>query len=87
MLAEIKERQHAVQDLEQSLLELLQIFQDMAVLVDAQSELLDNVQKQVSKRACWEFGNGGSWLRFTSPGIDNGFSPFVHTQLIPDDVH
>ena len=36
MLAEIQERNKAVKDLEQSLLELHQIFLDMAVLVEAQ---------------------------------------------------
>jgi hypothetical protein len=35
-LAEIQERNKAVKDLEQSLLELHQIFLDMAVLVEAQ---------------------------------------------------
>jgi hypothetical protein len=35
-LAEIQERHRAVKDLEQSLLELHQIFLDMAVLVEAQ---------------------------------------------------
>lgn len=40
----------AVKDLEQSLLELHQIFLDMAVLVEAQGEMLDNIEKQV--RAC-----------------------------------
>lgn len=49
VLAEIKERQRAVQDLEQSLLELHQIFLDMAVLVEAQGEMLDNVEKQVER--------------------------------------
>lgn len=48
VLAEIQERNKAVKDLEQSLLELHQIFLDMAVLVEAQGELLDNIQKQVS---------------------------------------
>jgi t-SNARE complex subunit (syntaxin) len=36
VLAEIQERNRAVKDLEQSLLELHQIFLDMAVLVEAQ---------------------------------------------------
>jgi capsid protein len=46
-LAEIQERNRAVKDLEASLLELHQIFLDMAVLVEAQGEMLDNIQKQV----------------------------------------
>jgi syntaxin 1B/2/3 len=36
VLAEIQERNRAVKDLEKSLLELHQIFLDMAVLVEAQ---------------------------------------------------
>eukprot|EP00798_Chlamydomonas_sp_ICE-L_P018466 gene18466-24952_t len=48
-LAEIQERHKAVKDLEQSLLELHQIFLDMAVLVEAQGEMLDNIEKQVSR--------------------------------------
>jgi syntaxin 1B/2/3 len=39
-LAEIQERHRAVKDLEQSLLELHQIFLDMAVLVEAQVNVL-----------------------------------------------
>jgi syntaxin 1B/2/3 len=46
-LAEIQERNRAVKDLEASLLELHQIFLDMAVLVEAQGEMLDNIEKQV----------------------------------------
>ncbi|KAJ9522118.1 hypothetical protein QJQ45_005165 [Haematococcus lacustris] len=48
-LAEIQERHRAVRDLEQSLLELHQIFLDMAVLVEAQGEMLDNIEKQVAR--------------------------------------
>lgn len=48
-LAEIQERHAAVRDLERSLLELHQIFLDMAVLVEAQGEMLDNIENQVSK--------------------------------------
>jgi syntaxin 1B/2/3 len=48
-LAEIQERHRAVKDLEQSLLELHQIFLDMAVLVEAQGEMLDNIEKQVER--------------------------------------
>ncbi|XP_010528744.1 PREDICTED: syntaxin-132 [Tarenaya hassleriana] len=47
-LAEIQERHDAVKDLEKKLLDLQQIFLDMAVLVDAQGELLDNIESQVS---------------------------------------
>eukprot|EP00775_Hariotina_reticulata_P007707 gene7707-7906_t len=48
-LAEIQERNRAVKDLEASLLELHQIFLDMAVLVEAQGEMLDNIEKQVMR--------------------------------------
>ncbi|KAG2310023.1 hypothetical protein Bca4012_024542 [Brassica carinata] len=47
-LAEIQERHDAVRDLEKKLLDLQQIFLDMAVLVDAQGEMLDNIESQVS---------------------------------------
>ncbi|CAL9061879.1 unnamed protein product [Musa banksii] len=47
-LAEIHERHNTVKDLERKLLELQQIFVDMAVLVDAQGEILDNIESQVS---------------------------------------
>jgi syntaxin 1B/2/3 len=53
-LAEIQERNRAVKDLEASLLELHQIFLDMAVLVEAQGEMLDNIEQQV--------GNAGAYL-------------------------
>mmetsp|Transcript_11134 Transcript_11134/g.26433 ORF Transcript_11134/g.26433 Transcript_11134/m.26433 type:complete len:323 (-) Transcript_11134:299-1267(-) len=48
-LAEIKERHNAVKELERSLLELHQLFLDMAVLVEQQGEMLDNIEAQVSK--------------------------------------
>lgn len=47
-LAEIQERHDAVREVERKLLELQQIFMDMAVLVDAQGEMLDNIETQVS---------------------------------------
>ncbi|KAM7529902.1 hypothetical protein LguiB_033312 [Lonicera macranthoides] len=47
-LAEIQERQDAVREVERKLLELQQIFMDMAVLVDAQGDMLDNIETQVS---------------------------------------
>jgi syntaxin 1B/2/3 len=46
-IAEIQERHDAVRDIEKKLLELHQIFLDMAVLVEAQGELLDNIETQV----------------------------------------
>ena len=42
-------RHAAIQDLEKSLLELHQIFVDMATLVDSQGEMLDNIEAQVGK--------------------------------------
>lgn len=48
-LAEIRERQQAVNELESSLLELHQIFLDMAVLVEAQGGLIENIATQVGK--------------------------------------
>ncbi|CAI9097508.1 OLC1v1033954C1 [Oldenlandia corymbosa var. corymbosa] len=47
-LAEIQERHDAVRDLEKKLNDLQQIFLDMAVLVDAQGDMLDNIETQVS---------------------------------------
>jgi syntaxin 1B/2/3 len=57
-LAEIQERHRAVKGLEQSLVELHQIFLDMAVLVEAQGELLDNVERQVQRSV--EFVGSGT---------------------------
>lgn len=48
-LAEIQERHEAVKELERSLLDLHQIFLDMAVLVEAQGEMLDNIEAQVCR--------------------------------------
>ncbi|KAI4381615.1 hypothetical protein MLD38_007674 [Melastoma candidum] len=47
-VAEIQERHDAVRELERKLLDLQQIFLDMAVLVDAQGDLLDNIESHVS---------------------------------------
>ncbi|XP_022718870.1 syntaxin-132-like [Durio zibethinus] len=47
-VSEIHERHEAVRDLERKLLDLQQIFLDMAVLVDAQGDMLDNIESQVS---------------------------------------
>lgn len=46
-LADIRERHEAVRQLEGSLLDLHQVFLDMAVLVDAQGEMLDSIEAQV----------------------------------------
>ncbi|KAE8660028.1 SYP131 protein [Hibiscus syriacus] len=44
---EIQERHYAVRDLEKMLLDLQQVFVDMAVLVEAQGDMLDNIETQV----------------------------------------
>ncbi|XP_072952448.1 syntaxin-121 [Typha angustifolia] len=49
VVAEIQERHGAVQQLERSLLELQQVFMDMAVLVAAQGEQLDDIESQVGR--------------------------------------
>ncbi len=48
-MQEIQERHSAVRELERQLLGLHQIFLDMAVLVEAQGEMLDNIETQVAK--------------------------------------
>ncbi|KAL5972750.1 hypothetical protein ACLOJK_039555 [Asimina triloba] len=45
---EIQERHDAVKEIEKKLLELHQVFLDMAVLVEAQGEVLDNIEIQVT---------------------------------------
>lgn len=47
-VSEIHERHDAVREVERKLLELQQVFVDMAVLVDAQGDMLDNIESQVS---------------------------------------
>lgn len=49
VVAEIQERHGAVADLERSLLELHQVFNDMAVLVAAQGEQLDDIEGHVGR--------------------------------------
>ncbi|CAL4919439.1 unnamed protein product [Urochloa decumbens] len=49
VVAEIQERHGAVADLERSLLELQQVFNDMAVLVNAQGEQLDDIEGNVGR--------------------------------------
>ena len=62
-MAEIQERHEAVKDLETSLLDLHQIFLDMSVLVEAQGEMLDNIEKQVSPH-CFTVMTSGLMLNF-----------------------
>lgn len=47
-VSEIQERHDAVKDMEKKLLDLQQVFLDMAVLVNAQGDMLDNIETQVS---------------------------------------
>ena len=54
-MAEIQERHEAVNDLETSLVDLHQIFLDMSVLVEAQGEMLDNIEQQVRPEMCKQF--------------------------------
>ncbi|KAF8710001.1 hypothetical protein HU200_029725 [Digitaria exilis] len=49
VVAEIQERHGAVAELERSLLELQQVFNDMAVLVTAQGEQLDDIRGNVGR--------------------------------------
>jgi hypothetical protein len=51
-LSEINERHEAVKELNKSLLELHQMFLDMAVLVEQQGVQLDNIERQVSPLHC-----------------------------------
>ena len=46
---EIQERHDAVKDLEKNLKELHQVFLDMAVLVEAQGEQLDDIESHVNR--------------------------------------
>ncbi|XP_068651531.1 syntaxin-132-like [Aristolochia californica] len=47
-LAEIQERCDTVREIEKKLYDLQQMFMDLSVLVDAQGDLLDNIETQVS---------------------------------------
>ncbi|XP_042037933.1 syntaxin-132-like [Salvia splendens] len=47
-LEEIQERHDAVKEIEKKLLGLHQIYLDMAVLVEAQGDILDNIESQVN---------------------------------------
>ncbi|CAK9233502.1 unnamed protein product [Sphagnum troendelagicum] len=52
-IREIQERHDSVKEIEKSLLELHQIFMDMAVLVEAQGEQLNNIEAQVNRSASY----------------------------------
>lgn len=48
-VAEMRERKGAVEELERSLLELHQVFLDMAVMVETQGQQLDDIESQVGR--------------------------------------
>ena len=49
----LKEQQREILELEQSITELYQIFVDMAALVDAQGEMIDDISKNVEQATAW----------------------------------
>ncbi|WOK91731.1 hypothetical protein Cni_G00422 [Canna indica] len=49
VVAEIQERHGAVAELERSLMELQQVFMDMAVMVEAQGQQLDDIESNVGR--------------------------------------
>ncbi|KAI0527096.1 hypothetical protein KFK09_002694 [Dendrobium nobile] len=49
-VAEMKERRGAAEELERSLVELHQVFLDMAVMVEAQGHQIDDIESQVEER-------------------------------------
>ncbi|KAF8397986.1 hypothetical protein HHK36_016912 [Tetracentron sinense] len=57
-IQEIQERHGAAREMERSLLELQQVFMDMAVLVQAQGEQLDDIESQVGRAS--SFVRGGT---------------------------
>lgn len=70
-LKEIQERHDAVRDIEKKLLDLHQVFMDMAVLVETQGEMLDNIEIQVD--AIVKIANLIFALNFSFSLIDNFF--------------
>ncbi|KAK1270456.1 Syntaxin-121 [Acorus gramineus] len=53
VVLEIKERHGAAQELEKSLRELQQVFMDMAVLVEAQGEQINNIESHVNRASSY----------------------------------
>lgn len=76
-VAEIQERHEAVVGLEKSLMELHQIFLDMAVLVEAQGAMLDNIENQVSVLALHDRSGKAPLLTAIMPII----CPGAHIKL------
>ncbi|KAL6496352.1 hypothetical protein OROGR_029610 [Orobanche gracilis] len=57
-IVEIQERYDAVKEMERNLMELHQVFLDMAVLVQSQGERLDDIESQVNRAS--SFVRGGT---------------------------
>ncbi|XP_047952502.1 syntaxin-121-like [Salvia hispanica] len=57
-IMEIQERHDAVKEMERNLMELHQVFLDMAVLVQSQGEQLDDIESQVNRAS--SFVRGGT---------------------------
>ncbi|KAL6519320.1 hypothetical protein OROGR_018640 [Orobanche gracilis] len=57
-IAEIQERHDAVKEMERNLMELHQVFLDMAVMVQSQGEQLDDIESQVNRAS--SFVRGGT---------------------------
>ncbi|KAJ7190354.1 hypothetical protein O6H91_Y527700 [Diphasiastrum complanatum] len=62
-IKEIQERHDAVMEIEKNLLELHQIFLDMAVLVEGQGEHLDDIEQQVYRASAY-VGMGATHLHY-----------------------
>jgi hypothetical protein len=62
VLAQITERSKAVRSIEAGMLELHQIFLDLAMLVEAQGRTLDSIQANVSSGQCRRGGLLGALL-------------------------
>lgn len=78
-MAEIQERHEAIKDLEESLLDLHQIFLDMSVQVDAQGEMLDNIEQQVDLIGCMLKEHFGAALACVSMSLPLHLKPVVLT--------
>lgn len=52
VLDEVKDTYHDVRRLEASIIELHKMFMDLALLVDRQGEMLDQIEYQVNRKMC-----------------------------------
>lgn len=57
-VSEIQERHGAVQELEKSLMDLHQVFLDMAALVDAQGQQLNNIESHIAQASSFVRAGG-----------------------------